>query len=75
MSEDKSPVEGAFGNSDLCRLEVERAGKGGSGVGLYCGIGLYRGIGLYCGIATPDGIQCVFELPGSEPSSPSHPFL
>ena len=69
MSEDKSPVEGAFGNSDLCKLEVVRAGKGGSGVGLYCGIG------LYCDIATPDGIQCVFELPGSEPSSPSHPFL
>ena len=47
MSEDKSPVEGAFGNSDLCRLKVERAGKGRSGVGLYCGIG------LYCDIATP----------------------
>ena len=32
MSEDKSPVESAFGNSDLCRLEVERAGKGGRGL-------------------------------------------
>ena len=38
MSEDKSPVESAFGNSDLCRLKVERAGKGRSGVGLYCDI-------------------------------------
>ena len=40
MSEDKSPVEGAFGNSDLCRLKVERAGKGVGGWPVLCGIGL-----------------------------------